>query len=164
MTKQKLTTVTTKEAVSSVLGIPIAHVKALKKMGCPAAAISGRYYLKEITDWYKKNKEAVLDYCEDNKSANSQGMTHWKTRRAKAECLIAEIHLAEKQRNSLDKETTVKFLRKISDAQTNLFRQMSQALPAKLLNKNITEIGIEIGNANDLLCKTLQKPMAEWHL
>lgn len=165
MAKKKLdpNIVSTKEAVALALNIPVDHVKVIKKLGCPAAASTGRYYIKELSKWYEQNKDAVIEFLEDdNKNGSSEGLGYWKERKEKANAIIAEITQKELELRTLDKDEIIAWLKQVSGSQAILLRSMSQNLPHKLLGKNITELQVELSTAYDVVCNVFKKELDKW--
>jgi hypothetical protein len=149
--KKDTNIVSTRQAVSAALCIPIEHVKAIKALDCPGCPTTGRYYLKEIKEWYDKNLDKVIEYCEDNTSIDNNG--EWKKRKERAQALIAEIQLQTLQGNILDKNKTIMSIKRLLDSMAIMLKSMSQTLPHKVLGKGITETQIELDKSYDEICK-----------
>jgi phage terminase Nu1 subunit (DNA packaging protein) len=132
-------TVTTKQAVSKALGIPIEYVKAFKKLGCPAAASSGRYYLKELSQWYEEHKNEVIKFMEDNQN-DKEGYQKYNTELKKWQSVKAKLEVDRLKSNSLDKEDVRMYIRSMHEAIKSLLTDaLLNDLNPKLEGKNLAE-------------------------
>lgn len=152
---------TSMAALSRAKDIPVDHLKAAKHLNCSGYSPSGRWTWTEFDLWYQANREAVLEYVEENQSDSGDNGA-WKARKERAQALIAEIQLRELQGRTLDKEKVVKLLKSISSSQSIVLRNMAQELPHKLLGKSLTETQVILTKAYEDVCKLLQHPITEW--
>jgi len=153
--------VSTRQAVALCLNIPLEHVKVAKELACPAAASTGRYYLKEFKEWYDLNLPSILEYLDD-KGAAAKTNNEWKQRKERALALIAEIELREREFKTLDKDKTIARLKQILGSQAIILRNFAQDLPPRLLGKNVTEMGIILATAYDDVCNLFSESLDKW--
>lgn len=155
MNEEKKSWVGNREAASQATGLTIDHLKACKVLGCPHA--QGRYYPKEIVEWYNTNKEQVEEYLQTSNQSEPKG--YWKERKEKALAITAEINLQTLQKKTLDKEKTLALLKAVFSAIEIQLRNQPQELQHKLLGNSITDIGVNISKYNDNMIVMLHKTL-----
>ena len=152
---------TNRTALSLAKGIPLGHIKAAKALNCEGIRPNGRIYWDEFEPWYKQNLEQIKEYLEDNESATT-GKGVWKERKERAQALIAEIELRDREQKTLDKDKVTAFLKQIAGSQAIVLRNMAQELPSRLLGKNITEMGVILSDSYDDVCRIFRESLDKW--
>lgn len=152
---------TNRKALSLAKGIPITHIKAAKALSCEGIRPNGRIYWAEFEPWYNDNRGAIDEYLEDN-AADATAKGAWKERKERAQALIAEIELRDRERKTLDKDKVTAFLKQIAGSQAIILRNQAQELPPRLLGKSITEMGVILAKSYDDVCSIFKEGLDKW--
>jgi len=144
-------------AFARLVNLPIEEINACKQLNCPLFPATGRYYLtrdgNKFFDWYNKNKDKIDEYLETNPDApKSKTKSEWKERKERAQALIAEMDLRDRQEQTLDKNKVISFLKRIEGSRNIMVRSKEQELPHRLLGKSLTEMGVILSKSNDEIC------------
>lgn len=149
------------KAAVTASGIPIDHIRAAKALACPACSASGRYDVEPLKEWYAANKTSVLEYLAKDSQGKKTG-NKWKERKERAQALIAEIELRDRESKALDKDKTIAFLKQIASSQAIVLRNQAQELPHRLLGKSITDMGIILSKSYDDVCAIFNTTLTKW--
>jgi len=145
------------QAAALALNIPIDHIKACRKLECPSA--QGRYYIKQLAVWYEAHKQDVLEYLEDNNSSDND---NWKSRKERAQALIAEMDLKDREGKTLNKDKVIMTLKSIVDAQSIMLRVRQQELPLRLIGKDIPSMQKELMYSDEKFLSLLKTQIDKW--
>jgi hypothetical protein len=149
------------KACSKATGIPIGVLQTAKLHpdsvhGVNGFHQSGRIYWEKLEPWLEQHKEELETLSEES-------LAHWKTRKTKADALIAEIELDEAKKKTCSKEEVRALLKKISSAQMAMLKaRLTQELPPKLLGLSVTEIGVIMERTVREVCQVFQGEIDKW--
>lgn len=100
--------------------------------------------------WIEDNINVLQDESDDN-------LTKWKTKKAKADALMAEIQLDELRQKYLNRDEVEAQITAIALAQKNLLKsKLTQELPPRLLGMSVTEISVEMERSLNEICKLME--------
>jgi phage terminase Nu1 subunit (DNA packaging protein) len=148
--------VETQEMLSDYVDVPVKWIRRAKKMKCPAFRVGGRIDVQAFKDWWAVHQAEVMGDDEDT-------LTKWKTRKTKADAMMAELELEEMKKRSIDIEDVVALLRHIATAQKAMMvSKLVNELPPKTIGLDVVRMAVANREAIEEVCKVMQDILADY--
>ena len=134
---------------SADTGVPKSVLRLAKTKGAPGF-IGYRIDWNQLKPWLDLHGKELEEEATDNLQA-------WKTRKTKADALMAEIQLDELKEKYLIKEEVMAQVKAVALAQKNILKsKLCNELPPRLLGMNVTDISIEMDKVLKEVCLLME--------
>ena len=147
-------------AAAEVLNVDLSLIKAAKRHSSfqQCFHVNGKVNVEELKILLPQYEIELRESAED-----IGGLAEWKTRKTKADALMAEIELEELKKKYLQKEEVIAFLKQIASSQRALLKsKMVHELPSKLLGLNVTEMSVLMENELASILSIFQEGISKW--